>query len=288
MRLLPVVLAAALVGSLALSTSASAAPGTDLFVQQVSGGSLEKSGKRYRLVLEAPQQTIEFSDRPARRGSSITTTGLVSRWEKYGFRSDPPNAALSINVTSNRADVFLLTLRRPRISRGRLIYAASPLKGAPSAGLRRFRKRADRVRVLGFGEASLFIDPSGGYTPLVFQFTNVQANGNVTVTLDQDSGLEFSSGTTVGQGLLVTGPFGGPIQLDQFVLQPRMLMFMLEPNMDGSPSSVTVQLYVYGGGDLLEASANLPGGSSLGISQPGYSGYWTAAGGSFTIPIRGS
>ncbi len=45
-------------------------------------------------------------------------------------KQDPPNAALSIDSSPRNRDVFLLTLKNPRLIRGRLTYTVAPLKGA--------------------------------------------------------------------------------------------------------------------------------------------------------------
>ena len=135
-----------------------------LFVQTVERGRLyhDRSGRMF-LRLGVSRWTEAFSDRPQREAGRERTSAFVRRWAARGFRSDPPNAALSIDARRPGADVVALRLSRPRYdaSRGVLRYAVRPLRRTVGGALRRFARRADPVRLGRFGRAALFIDDAG-------------------------------------------------------------------------------------------------------------------------------
>ena len=123
-----------------------------LFVQDASNVSL-KDGV---LTLQgANPSTLYFSDRPDRIVGHVPTEKFVSHWGtgNDSFKSNPPNAALSI-VGDKQPTLLVVELKAPRLESGSLIYDVKVLEGDESAP---------------GGECALFIDVIGRpRTPLSF------------------------------------------------------------------------------------------------------------------------
>jgi hypothetical protein len=119
---MPRSLAPLLVAALWLVTLTSAAPAlaTDgvpaaapqdelLFTQSAARATLTptkcKCDGRYILTLHGvDKHTVWFSDRPNRHAGHMGTRNFAQAWSSFGFRADPPNAALSaIDATGTGA-----------------------------------------------------------------------------------------------------------------------------------------------------------------------------------------
>src|SRR5215510_10379197 len=99
--------------------------------------------------------TAFFSDRPERIVGHVRNDMFLKEWNegKNSFRSDPPNAVLSIFNEKARPTGAVVVLSNPRLSGNNLLYDVRTLKGTlPVAG----------------GESTLFID--GGASPCDPQF----------------------------------------------------------------------------------------------------------------------
>lgn len=207
------ILCAVVIGLAVCSASAAAAPasgdqpkGSLLYVQQTSGGSIERLGHgvfRLRLTGVSPRVST-FTDRPRRRAGSQSIEGFVHKWGANGFAADPPNAALVLDHAPATRDVALLTLSHPHYNRARqtLTYRATPLRGRDSA-LASFARRADPVSAGELGGASLFVDDGGGggHVTITFGFQNtvltttttqILISGPASFCLAQTSALSFS------------------------------------------------------------------------------------------------
>jgi hypothetical protein len=103
------------------------------------------------LTLHDPApMTSFFSDRPQRLTGQVRNDLFAKLWSQGAdsFKSDAPNAALSVYNPAGRPIQVVLVLKNPRIDGANLSYDAQVLKGAvPAAGT----------------ESTLFID--GGSTP---------------------------------------------------------------------------------------------------------------------------
>jgi hypothetical protein len=180
------------------ASAATAAPSGDqpkgslLYVQQTSGGSIERLGHGvYRLRLTGISPRVStFTDRPRRRAGSQGIEGFVHKWRANGFAADPPNAALVLDQAPASRDVALLTLSHPHYNRAKqtLTYRATPLHGREPA-LASFARRADPISAGELGGASLFVDDGGG-------------GGRVTITFD----FENTVLTTTTSQILISGP----------------------------------------------------------------------------------
>jgi hypothetical protein len=110
-------------------------------------------------VLTVDTKKLEwFTDRPNRDAGEITAKELVAHWNGWGFRGDPPNAALIGRDTD-----VIGELSRPRLRDGAVKFDFKPIRGEPADG--------------NLGKISLLIDPTGwaGY-----QLTVVNNSQNVT------------------------------------------------------------------------------------------------------------
>ncbi|MGI8572152.1 MAG: hypothetical protein ACR2L9_05935 [Solirubrobacteraceae bacterium] len=120
-------------------------PASLLFVQTAGRGRLSRGAHGgLTLTLKASRWTQSFTDRPRRASQVERTRTFVNEWGQRGFRSDPPNAALSIDRADGK--VFTIELSHPRLSNGWLSYSVRRLKGSA------------KLRLGTFGTASLFID----------------------------------------------------------------------------------------------------------------------------------
>jgi len=142
-----------------------------LFVQAgfTSGTLAANSDGTYALtLLNAPAQTIYFSDRPNRIVGAMPTERFL---EALGFDpADPPNAALVIQVDTENTDVIMFELTAPvyDADRASLTYTATLLEGfdqldETGVGFVEQPLTADTVPE-DFGASSLFIDSLLGCT----------------------------------------------------------------------------------------------------------------------------
>ena len=123
-----------------------------LFVQSAQG--VEYADGRLTLKGINPI-TVLFSDRPERLAGHMKTANFVPFWGEGAdsFKSDPPNATLSVLEGAEMANV-VVELSEPRLAGGDLSYAVKVLEGQPPAS---------------GGAASLFIDIIGmPLTPVSF------------------------------------------------------------------------------------------------------------------------
>ncbi|MGI8485861.1 MAG: hypothetical protein ACR2OU_16580 [Thermomicrobiales bacterium] len=143
-----------------------------LFVQAgFTAGSLKPNGDgTYLLTLvDAPEQTIYFSDRPDRFVGTMPTVQFL---KTLGFDlSDPPNAALVMVQDDGSTDTAVLELSDPvyDAAKASLTYQATILEEretlkASHAGFAEAPLNADQVPPT-FGASSLFIDSLLGCSP---------------------------------------------------------------------------------------------------------------------------
>ncbi len=129
-----------------------------LFALHAQSGSLTPQGDgRYELRLDAADQQVTiFSDRPYRFATAAPTAALVADWPTL-FGDDPPNAALDLAQPDGAGnDLVVLTLDRPRLDGGTLIFSARLVK--PSGKQRDQAERVVEHVPATFGSAAVFID----------------------------------------------------------------------------------------------------------------------------------
>ena len=94
--------------------------------------------------------TVFFSDRPQRIVGHVRNDLFLKKWAEGGnrFKSDPPNAVLSVFNEKTPPTGAVVVLSNPRLDGKNLAYDVRTLKGdLPVTGI----------------EGTLFIDGSGGY-----------------------------------------------------------------------------------------------------------------------------
>jgi hypothetical protein len=99
---------------------------------------------------EVSPVTVFFSDRPQRIVGHVRNDLFLKKWTEGGnsFKSDPPNAVLSLFNEKTPPTGAVVVLSNPRLNGNNLAYDVRTLKGAlPSEGT----------------EGTLFIDGSSGY-----------------------------------------------------------------------------------------------------------------------------
>lgn len=240
-----------------------AKPASLLFVQAASEGRLKRTSSGLRLSLRVSRFTQTFTDRPVRRAGRETTRRFVSRWRARGFRSDPPNAALS--VSRARGGVGAVELRRPRYAKGWIHYSARPLKGS------------GKLRTGRFGAASLFIDNAPEAFCMSEDILNIEAElptlnipgcprpnrrAILTVSLPPFSGsvtvnivggdASFSSETNYG-----SGPFGVNVN------SPTSVNI---GGCDCAAFTAYLPLFIQGNGESFQVTSSVP----LQISRDDY------------------
>jgi hypothetical protein len=143
-----------------------AAPSISLLLtQSATRGSLVPDacrcdGRQILTLRGVASQVVWFEDRPERHAGQVPARALARHWNALGFRSDPPNAALSLLDGAAEADTVIVELLgEPRYdrARGTMRYAVRLLPKA-SGKLADFAATRDARVPRRFGAASLFID----------------------------------------------------------------------------------------------------------------------------------
>ena len=99
---------------------------------------------------EVSPVTVFFSDRPKRIVGHVRNDLFLKKWTEgsNSFKSDPPNAVLSVFSEKTPPTGAVVVISNPRLDGNNLAYDARTLKGAlPADGI----------------EGTLFIDGSSGY-----------------------------------------------------------------------------------------------------------------------------
>jgi hypothetical protein len=136
-----------------------------LYTQTTSHGTMEPTactckGRRVLTLHGVSAQMVWFSDRPARKSGQLSTRLFAREWAGFGFRADPPNAALSLLGADRRSDTVVVELlSRPRYDRAKrtMRYVLRVLPEA-SGNLAGFEAGRDARVARRFRAASLFID----------------------------------------------------------------------------------------------------------------------------------
>jgi hypothetical protein len=238
----------------ASSTSASAtvSPGGDLFTQNTHTGTLEPITGRddvFTLTLgqPAPDVTV-FTDRPARSASTESLASIVDQWNDRGFAQDPPNAALVLDQEPDDADTAIFKLADPSYDKagGTVSYTATHVTGGTAS----LPSDEHIDPPPSFGDAHLFIDPSGGgdvhsmaidvHVAPSGAKTDVKFNSPWSLVLDSGDEASYVVGPNVGGGFFL-------------------------PQEVNITSAGGVQFNLEGGTGAITGTATVPKGAALGI-----------------------
>jgi hypothetical protein len=230
----------------------------NLFVLSAQSGSLDRSsssGRRFRLVVRDPQGDVtSFTDRPGRKAGHIKVGTFIRRWNRLGFKDEPPNAALVIAGAPHSHNVLVVELSKPNLLPGSAVaFTATVLKGSATGALSRFRKQADRRVAASFGDFSLFIDPSGRPNGVQFTLKGVASPGFLLRFFD-------ASVNPVGSSVATSGPTDLFAFSQGFRIQPRPL----SSTTPGTPIDANVSIFVDvdPGEKFIRGQTELPSGTS--------------------------
>ena len=100
-----------------------------LFVQTSKGMKFDKATNKLSLIDVAPM-TLFFTDRPERVAGNMKTTKFIPFWSegKDNFKSDPPNADLSI-FEGNELKQVVVELQDPVLAGNDLNYTVKIISG---------------------------------------------------------------------------------------------------------------------------------------------------------------
>jgi hypothetical protein len=197
------------------STNASAAVSTggDLFTQNTHTGSLEPIAGRddvFTLTLDQPAPDVTvFTDRPVRGASTESLASFVDQWDTRGFAQDPPNAALVLDQEPDNSDTAIFKLADPTYDKdgGTVSYTATHVTGGTAS----LPSDEHIDPPPSFGDAHLFIDPSGGgdQHAMAVDVNGARQGGKTAVTFDApwdivlgapEEGASYVVGPNVGGG----------------------------------------------------------------------------------------
>ncbi len=128
-----------------------------------------------RLSMPAGAPLTWFTDRPVRRTGTTRLSALVRNWDIWGFRADPPNAAVLLRSASARR-THVVTLTAPRLRNGCVSFRMRPVPDAREAGY----GHADDLQPGRYPRGQLFIDDAA-YPPC-----DILMSAPVTCTLYND------------------------------------------------------------------------------------------------------
>jgi hypothetical protein len=235
------------------TAGASTSPGGDLFTQTSHTGSLKPiAGQNdvFTLTLDRPSPDVTvFTDRPVRSASTEALPGFVQNWDERGFNQDPPNAALVLDQEPDNADTAIFELTHPVLdnSSGAVSYTAKHVNGGTSS----LPSDEHIDPPPAFGDAHLFIDPSGGgdQHAMAVDVHGGSQGAKTDVTFSSPWTLVLGSGEE-GASYLVGPNVGGGFFTSS------------EVNMT---SAGGVQFTLQGGTGAITGTARIPPGATVGI-----------------------
>jgi len=98
-----------------------------LFVLSATSGSL----KGDTLTLNGVPSVIYFSDRPARKAGHISLETFVESWSKGtdSFKTDPPNATLSVLKNDGAQNVVVELMSAEAVKNGSVVFKVEVIEG---------------------------------------------------------------------------------------------------------------------------------------------------------------
>jgi hypothetical protein len=234
-------------------TTAGAPTGGDLYTQTTHKGTLSPvAGKDdvFQLTFAEPSPDVTvFTDRPVRSASTEALADFVGQWDQRGFGQDPPNAALVLDQEPDDADTAVFTLADPTYDQasGAVTYTATHVNGGSSS----LPSDEDIDPPPSFGDAHLFIDPSGaGDQHAMALDVNGASGGNHTqITFDSPWTIFIGPGEQGTSWIVGPNPGGG----------------FAEPSTVNLTSSGGAQFELEGGTGAITGTATIPKGATVGL-----------------------
>ena len=243
---------------------------TLLFVTSATSGSLQPeagSATTYALTLQGlDRNVVWFTDHPARKAGTVPVTGFVEDWAGYGFKADPPNAALVLDSVHPGHDTAVGALSSlsfdpvsDRLQAEFTVYSGQRLKKVGGDLADKARRAAGATLPASFTGASLFIDDA--WNPIInAQYFPQQVTTVVAQTLIGSPGypLSFSANNYVFglvQGSLADSTFSGPVTFSA----PSLSEVNLSDVTEVGPTSIHFNVVDFTDADL--QGADLPNAS---------------------------
>jgi hypothetical protein len=234
--------------------SSSPPPGGELFTQNTHTGSLQPipgMDDVFTLTLDQPAPDVTvFTDRPVRSASTESLAGFVDQWDQRGFAQDPPNAALVLDQEPDNSDTAIFKLADPSYDSagGTVSYTATHVTGGTSS--LPSDEHVDPPPT--FGDAHLFIDPSGGGDEhaIAVDVNGARQGAKTDITFNSPWTIFIGTGNDQGVGYLVGPNAGGGT---------------LTPNEAILTSSGGDEFALQGGTGAITGTARIPPGATVGI-----------------------
>ncbi|HEY6771474.1 MAG TPA: hypothetical protein VI035_03380 [Solirubrobacterales bacterium] len=233
--------------------STTAQTGGDLFTQTTHRGTLSPiAGKDdvFELTFAEPSPDVTvFTDRPVRSASTEALADFVDGWDDRGFGQDPPNAALVLDEEPDDADTAVFTLADPSYDQasGAVTYTATHVNGGSSS----LPSDEHIDPPPSFGDAHLFIDPSGGGDEHTIAVDVGAARQGAHTQITFDSPWTVFVGAGEQGGSWVVGPNAGGGFATTSVINLT--------------SSGGAQFNLEGGTGAITGTAIVPSGANVGI-----------------------
>ncbi len=148
--------ATAFLAAVIAPSAASAAPEI-LMAASTSQGSISAAPGRNWVSLPASTAVTWFTDRPGRRAGHTTLRRVAAAWSLYGFRADPPNAAVVVSGAMGTR-THVVELGAPTTRGARIIFRTRPVADGRVAGRSTSHPIASASRV----RLEMFIDDVSG------------------------------------------------------------------------------------------------------------------------------
>jgi hypothetical protein len=235
------------------TTTAGAQPGGELFTQTTHKGTLSPIAGRddvFKLTFDqaSPDVTV-FTDRPVRSASTEALPDFVNLWDRRGFGQDPPNAALVLDEEPDDADTAVFTLADPTYDQGSgaVSYTATHVSGGTSS--LPSDEHIDPPPT--FGDAHLFIDPSGAgdQHAIAVDVGGAKQGNHTQITFNSPWTIFVGAGEQGGSWVVGPNPGGGFVTTSVVNLT----------------SSGGAQFNLEGGTGAITGTASVPPGAKVGI-----------------------
>ena len=119
-------------------------PESKLFIQKSENAEIKKTtANKYKITLQNIDSRVTwFGDRPERNAGELNTQQFIDSWKRYGFKSTPPNAALT-GLHNGERKIVTVELKNPEYNKkeNTLTYTGKKLNHNPGGNLERLHRQ---------------------------------------------------------------------------------------------------------------------------------------------------